>query len=85
MKLVTLNIDGMRCSMCESHVNDLIRKVDGTKKIKSSHLSNSSTFVIDDESKINDIIDSIEKDGYKVTDKKVEDYKEKGLFNIFKK
>ena len=49
MKLVTLNIDGMRCSMCESHVNDLIRKVDGTKKIKSSHLSNTSTFVIDDE------------------------------------
>jgi len=29
MKEITLKIDGMMCSMCEAHVNDVVRKVVG--------------------------------------------------------
>ena len=45
MLLITLKIEGMHCSMCESHINDIIRKVNGTSKIKSSHLRNESKFL----------------------------------------
>ena len=34
----TLKIDGMMCGMCESHVNDAIRKAfPAVKKVTSSH------------------------------------------------
>ena len=34
----TLKIEGMMCSMCEAHINDVIRKaVPGAKKVSSSH------------------------------------------------
>lgn len=33
----TLEIDGMMCSMCESHVNDAIRNNFRVKSVKSSH------------------------------------------------
>lgn len=32
MKKITLKIDGMMCGMCESHVNDAIRKALAVKK-----------------------------------------------------
>ena len=30
-------VRGMRCSMCEAHVNDLIRKNFGDVRVKSNH------------------------------------------------
>ena len=34
----TLKIDGMMCGMCESHINDVIRRVvPDAQKVKSSH------------------------------------------------
>ena len=40
----TLKIDGMMCGMCESHMNDLIRKNFQVKKVTSSANSCLSTF-----------------------------------------
>ena len=37
MRKITAHIDGMQCGMCESHVNDLVRKNFKVKKVKSSH------------------------------------------------
>ena len=37
MVKTTLKIDGMMCGMCESHVNDTVRKVGAVKKVTSSH------------------------------------------------
>ena len=37
MYQTTLKIDGMACSMCESHVNDAVRKAFPVKKVTSSH------------------------------------------------
>ena len=33
-----VKIDGMMCGMCESHVNDTVRKVGAVKKVTSSTL-----------------------------------------------
>ena len=37
MTQTVLNIEGMACGMCESHVNDAIRNNFSVKKVKSSH------------------------------------------------
>ena len=33
----TLGVEGMACGMCESHINDEIRKNLKVKKVSSSH------------------------------------------------
>ena len=37
MTKTTLEVDGMMCGMCESHVNEAIRKALDVKKVSSSH------------------------------------------------
>lgn len=37
MVKITLKIDGMMCGMCESHINDAIRRDFVVKKVSSSH------------------------------------------------
>ena len=44
----TLKIDGMMCGMCESHMNDAIRKAFSVKKVTSSH-SKGETIVTSEE------------------------------------
>ena len=47
MVRTVLKIDGMMCSMCESHVNDCIRAAFNVKKVSSSH-SKGETVIISD-------------------------------------
>lgn len=37
MLKIILKIDGMMCGMCESHINDVIRKNFAVKKVSSFH------------------------------------------------
>ena len=37
MYQTTVKIDGMMCSMCESHINDVVRRTCAVKKVTSSH------------------------------------------------
>ena len=48
MLKITLGIDGMQCSMCESHVNDAIRRAFHVKKVESSHGKN-QTMILTEE------------------------------------
>lgn len=62
-----LTIDGMYCSMCESHVNDVIRNNFSVKKVKSNHKKNETLIVSNeqlDETKLNGVLHKI---GYEVT------------------
>ena len=43
-----LKIDGMMCGMCESHINDAIRRAFNVKKVTSSH-SKGETVVLSEE------------------------------------
>ena len=45
MYKTTVKIEGMMCGMCESHMNDAIRKLDPkAKKVSSSHRKGISKF-----------------------------------------
>ncbi len=73
----TLAIDGMMCGMCESHMNDVIRKNFAVKKVNSSHKKGETEIVSEealDEEKIKSAVKEI---GYEVTSIKTEEYKKK--------
>ncbi len=40
-----IGIDGMRCGQCESHVAELLSKIEGALLVKASHLKNSATIL----------------------------------------
>ena len=69
MKMVTLEIDGMMCGMCEAHVNKAVRlAAPSAKHVKSSHKKNITSFISDDsldEELLKDVISST---GYKLID-----------------
>ena len=45
MTQTTLKIEGMMCSMCQAHINDIIRKTFAIEKVSSSH-SKGETVII---------------------------------------
>ncbi len=79
----TVGIDGMMCGMCESHVNDAIRKSFDVKKVSSSHSKKQTEIISEeaiDEDKLRAVIDET---GYTVLSVDSEPYKKKG-FGLFK-
>lgn len=86
MLKITLGIDGMMCGMCESHINDAIRRKFRVKKVTSSHTKKQTVILTDkpiDEDKLRKVIDDT---GYKVTSiDTAEKEKRGGLFGLFKK
>lgn len=82
-----LRIDGMMCSMCESHINDVIRQNFDIKKVSSSHLKGETVVESNaplDEEKLASVIANT---GYELKDiVSTEEIKEKkGLFGFLKK
>ena len=80
MTKTTLKIDGMMCSMCESHVNDAIRNAFSVKKIASSHTKGETKLLTEtppDETKLRE---AIEATGYRVLSMTSEPFEKKGLF-----
>ena len=86
MKEYILKIDGMRCTMCETHINDLVRRSEKVKKVSSSHKKGETRVVMDENLSIDNIIKSVEKDGYKVLKVEEKTWKKTSFFQkIFKK
>lgn len=81
MKQTTAEIDGMMCSMCESHVNDAVRKSLAVKKVTSSH-KKGQTVILSEEGVTKEQLESaLEGTGYKVLSVSTEDYVKKGFFH----
>lgn len=81
MTKTILNIEGMQCGMCESHVNDAIRNSFAVKKVTSSHAKNRTEILSEqplDEQKLREVID---KTGYTLTGLTSEPYEKRGLFH----
>ncbi len=79
----TLKIDGMMCSMCEAHINDVIRRVvPGAQKVKSSNVKGESTFISEQEPDGDKLIAAVAETGYTVQSINTEPYTKKflGLF-----
>lgn len=61
MTKYTLVVDGMMCGMCESHVNDAVRKAFPVKKVTSSHSRKQTVVVAEepiDEARLRQVIDA---------------------------
>ena len=80
-----LRVDGMMCGMCESHINDAIRKEFPVKKVTASHSKGICVLISDaplDEAKLRKTIDDT---GYTLTGVQTRPYEKKGFFSFLKK
>lgn len=77
---LTVEVEGMKCGMCESHVNDVVRAVAGVKKVSSSHSKNQTVVVADDGVNQEEIRKAIAAQGYGVGGIAVKPYEKRGLF-----
>ena len=76
-----LKIDGMVCSMCEAHINDVIRKtIPGAKKVSSSHTRGEASFLTEEAVDGNHLREAIATMGYTCTDAASEPYVKRGWF-----
>ena len=78
---ITMQVEGMHCGMCETHVNDVVRRVNGVKKVKSSHIKGITEVVADDGADIGLIRDGIARQGYGGGEIKSEPYAKRGIFS----
>ena len=81
MLKIMLEVEGMHCGMCETHVNDVVRRVDGVKKVKSSHAKGRTEVIAEDGTNIGLIKEAIAKQGYGVGKVETEPYEKRGLFS----
>ena len=70
-----LRVDGMMCGMCESHINDVVRK---TARVKTVIISEQP---VDVEA----LKAAIAETGYTVTGVQTRPYEKKGFFSFLKK
>lgn len=80
MQKLTLKIDGMMCGMCESHVNDTIRKSFKVKKVSSSHSKGETVIIAPEDISDEALKSAISETGYKVISVTREPYEKKSLF-----
>ena len=85
MTKITVKVDGMMCGMCESHVNDAVRKAFPVKKVTSSHGKKETVILTEDDIDETMLKDAISATGYEVLSVQKEPYEKKGLFSVFKK
>ena len=79
-----VTVDGMMCGMCESHVNDAIRKAFPVKKVTSSHKKGETVILTEQPVDEQAVRDALEDWGYDVTAVASHPYKKKGLFGFRK-
>ena len=77
----TMKMEGMMCSMCEAHINDVIRKVvPGAKKVSSSHAKGEASFLSEEAVDVKLLKNAVAATGYTCTSVVSEPYVKKGWF-----
>ena len=76
----TIEVNGMMCGMCESHVNDAVRNAMTVKKVTSSRGKRETVVFTDDEPDADTLRAAISATGYEVGEIKTEPYVKKGFF-----
>ena len=80
-----LKIDGMACGMCESHINDVVRRTCNVKKVTSSH-SRGETVVLSEQPLDEAALQAaIRETGYELKGMTAHPYEKKGLFGAYKR
>lgn len=81
MTKTTVHIDGMMCAMCESHVNDAVRRALPVKKVTSSHRTGETVLLTQEPPDQAALTAAIEATGYRVLSITQEPYEKYGLFS----
>ncbi len=86
MVQTTLKIDGMMCGMCESHINDAIRRSFSVKKVSSSHTKGETVILSEDKLDSDRIKAVIAETGYDLMKIETKPYEAKsGFLGRFRK
>ena len=80
-----LKVDGMMCGMCESHVNETVRKTADVKKVTSSHTKGETVILSEQPLDQQALRDAIAATGYEVKAVDAHPYEKKGLFSFHRK
>lgn len=80
-----LKVNGMMCGMCESHINDVVRKTAQVSKVSSSHTRGETVIVSEQELDLEALKQAIAATGYTVTSAETRPYEKKGFFSFWKK
>ena len=81
MQKITIQVEGMACGMCETHVNDAVRKAFPIKKVTSSHKKKETVIFAETDIDEAALRSAIEATGYTVMAVSKEPYEKKGLFH----
>lgn len=79
-----LRVDGMMCGMCESHINDVVRKTARVNKVTSSHTKGETVIVSEQPVDVEALKAAIAETGYTVTGVQTRPYEKKGFFAFLK-
>ena len=83
MEKITLGVEGMACGMCESHINDEVRKnFASVTKVNSDRKKKQTVIITKEPISQKALEDVINPTGYTVTSYQTEEYKKKGLFGF---
>lgn len=77
---IKMQVDGMQCGMCETHINDAVRNNFPVKKVTSSHSKNQTVILSEkdiDEERLREVIGDT---GYEVVSVSKEPYEKKRFF-----
>ena len=86
MVQTTLKVNGMMCGMCESHINDVVRKTAQVEKVTSSHTKGETVILSEQELDIDALKAAIAETGYTVKGAQSHPYEKKGfLCSLFHK
>ena len=77
----TIHVDGMMCGMCESHVNDAVRKAFPVKRVASSRSKSETTVLAERELDEGVLRAAVSAAGYEVGEIRKEPWEKKGLFS----
>lgn len=80
MYKTVLKVEGMKCGMCESHINDLVRKTAEVKKVTSSHSKGETVIISENPVDGQAIAAAIAKEGYGAEFIDMQPYEKRGLF-----
>jgi copper chaperone CopZ len=83
MVKTTVAVDGMMCGMCESHINEVIRKNFKVKKVAADR-SKAQAVIVSEETPDPELLKKvIGETGYTAGEIRTEPYEKKGLFGLW--
>jgi len=81
---ITVKIEGMACGMCESHINDTVRRAFPVKKVSSSHSKGETVILTESSISEEQLRAAIDPTGYRVLGVESGPCVKKGLFGSAK-